>query len=110
MRIFISAVSSEFRALRADIAKSLRTVDYEVRDQEYFRNQSGTLLELLEAYIDNCDTVIHIAGKRSGAMPQLAEVPKGAPRRSYTQWEYQFARGERLSGQPNLAKRPLVSN
>ena len=105
MKIFISAVSSEFRRLRADVAKSLRTMDYEVRDQEYFRNMPGTLLELLEHYIAECDEVIIIAGWRSGFMAEGHGVPVTARTRSYTQWEYYLAEGERLNGSRAKSRR-----
>ena len=105
MKIFISAVSSEFRQLRADVARSLRKIGYEVRDQDYFRNMPGTLLELIADYIAECDEVIVIAGWRSGFMAEGPGVPPSAPPRSYTQWEYFLAEGERLDGSKAKPKR-----
>lgn len=100
MKIFISATTSEFEACRDALASDLRAVGAtEVKVQKDFQQGPRTLLEKLEAYISECDRVIVLVGSAFGAEPTPEEAPNGSPRRSYTQWEYFFAVGERLCGQ-----------
>ena len=47
------------------------------------------------SYIAGCDRVIALVGNAYGWEPSPEAVPLDKPRRSYTQWEYAFARGER---------------
>ena len=54
MRIFLSAVSGEFRACRQALASDLRAVGAEVTVQEDFTQHGRSLLEKLEGYIANC--------------------------------------------------------
>ena len=98
MKIFLSAVSSQFRDCRNALASDLRAVGVEVTVQENFQQHGRTLLEKLEAYIAGCDRVIALVGDAYGYEPEKAARPQGRPRRSYTQWEYYFAQGERLDG------------
>jgi hypothetical protein len=58
------------------------------------------LLEKLEAYIAGCDRMIALVGDAYGFEPDEPARPAGRPHRFYTQWEYYFALGERLSGPP----------
>ncbi len=58
MKIFLSAVSGQFRDCRNALASDLRAVGVEVTVQEDFQQHGRTLLEKLEAYIDGCDRVI----------------------------------------------------
>ena len=76
--------------------------------QEDFQTGGGTLLEKLEQYIATCEVVIVIAGRGYGTEPQPGEAPKTSPARSYTQWEYFFAQGERLRPKSGEAKHTLV--
>jgi tetratricopeptide (TPR) repeat protein len=98
MKIFLSAVSTEFKACRNALASDLRAVGAEVRVQEDFTQQPGTLLEKLERYINECDRVICLVGDAFGWEPQADEAPPGSEPRSYTQWEYYLSQGERLNG------------
>src|SRR5262249_30313981 len=98
MKIFLSAVSGQFRDCRQALASDLRAVGVEVTVQEDFQQHGRTLLEKLEAYIAGCDRVIALVGDAYGYEPEPAARPAGRPRRSYSQWEYFFARGERLDG------------
>ncbi len=98
MKIFLSAVSSQFRDCRNALASDLRAVGVEVTVQEDFQQHGRTLLEKLEAYIAGCDRVIALVGDAYGYEPETGARPQGRPRRSYTQWEYHFALGERLDG------------
>lgn len=108
MKIFLSAVSSEFEACRDALASDLRAVGAEVVVQRDFQQQGRTLLEKLETYIAGCDRVIALVGSTYGWEPEVTALPPGAPRRSYTQWEYAFAQGERLAGPRQPAKDTFV--
>jgi tetratricopeptide (TPR) repeat protein len=98
MKIFISTVSSQFKACRDALRSDLSAVGAEVVVQEDFQQHGSSLLEKLEAYIASCDRVIALVGDGYGYEPEESARPAGWPRRSYTQWEYYFARGDRLDG------------
>ncbi len=96
VKIFLSAVSAEFREYREELALFLRRKGYEVRVQEEFETGGGTLLDKLEAYIrDECHGCIFLVGQRYGAEPPAPEAAAHlhgeTARYSYTQWEYRFA-------------------
>jgi hypothetical protein len=95
MKIFLSAVSAQFKECRDALASDLRAVGAEVVVQEDFQQQGRTLLEKLERYIAGCDRVIALIGDAYGFEPDPVATP-GLPQRSYSQWEYRFAQGERL--------------
>ncbi|MFN0299326.1 MAG: DUF4062 domain-containing protein [Burkholderiales bacterium] len=99
MRIFLSAVSSQFKTCREQIASDLRARGCEVRVQEDFQQGPRTLLEQLEKYIAECDRVIALIGDARGAMAEGVPPSLVCEPCSYTQWEYIFAIGERLNGQ-----------
>lgn len=108
-RVFLSAVSSEFGAVRAQLRSDLTARGLEVKEQADFRQEAGadTTLAKLHDYIRDCDAVVSLVGTRSGAMPPAAAdepframlLPTGMQEASYTQWEVIFARayGKRLS-------------
>lgn len=98
MKIFLSAASGQFRDCRAALASDLRAMGADVEVQEDFQQHDGTLLEKLQQSIARCDRVIALVGDAYGAEPDEPARPPGRPRRSYTQWEYFFAKGERLDG------------
>jgi len=104
MKIFLSAVSNQFKACRDALASDLRAVGAEVVVQEDFQQHGRTLLEKLEQYIAACDRVIALVGDAYGWEPDEAARPAGFPRRSYSQWEVYFAEGERLDGSRQPAK------
>ncbi|MBL3588708.1 MAG: DUF4062 domain-containing protein [gamma proteobacterium endosymbiont of Lamellibrachia anaximandri] len=97
-KIFLSAVTAQFKACRDTLRSDLAAVGADVVVQEDFQQHGGTLLEKLEAAIDGCDRVITLVGSAHGWEPEPAARPNQTPPRSYTQWEYYFARGERLDG------------
>jgi hypothetical protein len=105
VKIFLSAVSGEFRECRQALASDLRATGHEVTVQEDFQQHGRTLLEKLESYIAGCDRVIALVGHAYGAEPE-EEARPGGSRRSYTQWEYFFAHGERLSV-PKAARKDI---
>jgi hypothetical protein len=100
-RIFLSAVSSEFRSARNELTDDFGARDVLVRVQEQFvpGRRPHTLLAALDEYISGCTTVICVIGRRSGACPTLEAatpfvhmLPNGVTQASYTQWEYFLAR------------------
>ncbi|HMG77921.1 MAG TPA: DUF4062 domain-containing protein [Xanthobacteraceae bacterium] len=101
LRIFISAVTSEFGKARDAVASDLRTRGHEVTVQSDFKQSpdSETLLGNLADYIRDCHAVVCIVGKRCGACPpaRAAErlkgvLPNDIKEASYTQWEFFLAR------------------
>jgi hypothetical protein len=98
MKIILSAVSAEFKACRDALRSDLSAVGAEVVVQEDFQQHGASLLEKLERYISSCDRVIALVGDSYGFELEETARPAGQPRRSYTQWEYFFAMGERLDG------------
>jgi tetratricopeptide (TPR) repeat protein len=104
-RVFLSAVSTEFRAARAAVASDLRARGLVVVVQEDFLLGTDTTLRKLHDYIATCEAVVAMIGTRSGAKPPpaaaapfAAMLPPGVAEASYTQWEVIFARhyGRRL--------------
>jgi hypothetical protein len=105
-RVFISAVTPELGHCRREVARVLRRKGLEVRDQDYFIQGGGTLLEKLRDYIESCDAVILVIGERCGVVPTpehaaaLGPIPAfqnfsaatGCGQASYTQWEYMLAK------------------
>jgi Leucine-rich repeat (LRR) protein len=116
-RVFISAVTSEFGPARDDIAADLGARAIHVRVQRSFRQEedADTLLRKLHNYIRDCNAVICVIGKRSGACAQVAEaaeftdmLPPGFDKASYTQWEFFFARHYRKRLSIYLATKDFV--
>ena len=105
-KIFLSAVTGQFKACRDALRSDLAAVGADVIVQEDFTQHGGTLLEKLEDYLASCDSVIALVGNAYGWEPESTAIRKGLPTRSYTQWEYYFARGERLNG-TNVASVPV---
>ena len=98
MKILLSAVSGQFKACRDKLRSDLSAVGAEVVVQEDFQQHGASLLEKLERYIASCDRIIALVGDAYGFEPEKTARPASQPRRSYTQWEYYFAMGERLDG------------
>ncbi len=98
LKIFLSAVSGQFKDCRDALRSDLKAVEADVVVQEDFQMHGHTLLEKLEKYIAGCDRVIALVGDAYGEELEEEARPSGFPRRSYTQWEYCFAQGERLDG------------
>jgi len=107
-KIFLSAVSAQFKQCRDMLRSDLNAVGAEVVVQEDFTQHGGSLLGKLEQYIADCDQVIALVGSAYGYQPEITAVPNNSPQRSYTQWEYFFAQGERLNGKRAEAKPVLV--
>ena len=88
-RVFISAVTRELGSIRQLVKKGLEDNDYHAVEQNNFPPDYRDLKDKLRERIDSCDAVVHIAGHCYGAEPP--EQPADAPRRSYTQLEYDIA-------------------
>lgn len=111
-KLFLSAVSSEFVSYRELLTRDLKRPNLDVAVQEDFIVTGGSTLEKLDTYIRQCEGVIHLLGKATGAVPEkpavaklLANYPdfgtrlpplaeflrKPQPGFSYTQWEAYLA-------------------
>jgi GTPase SAR1 family protein len=108
VKIFLSAVSAEFRNYRDSIRNDLTRPNVSVNVQEDFIPTGEETLDKLDDYIQQSDVVIHLVGNMSGAFAQPPSVdmirqrypdltlrfpvldpflaPDG-PALSYTQWE-----------------------
>lgn len=77
VRIFLSMVTKEFQLCRKVLTGDLRrSLSIEVKAQEDFGGHSGTLLEKLDAYIKQCDLVIHLIGQEAGTSPPKEAVDR----------------------------------
>ena len=81
--------SRELGSIRKLVKKGLEDNDYHAVEQNNFPADYRELVDKLRDRIASCDAVLHIAGFCYGAEP--ATRPEGAPRRSYTQLEYDIA-------------------
>lgn len=105
MKIFLSGVASEFRECRISLASDLRAMGADVVVQEDLQQKAGSLLEKLQTCIDQCDRVILLLGDAYGVEAVIpSDLRYSGEPRSYTEWEYFFAIGERLDGAVRSAK------
>ncbi|WP_339612967.1 tetratricopeptide repeat protein [uncultured Rubinisphaera sp.] len=88
-RIFISAVSSEFRSTRQTVANILPRLGYEPVVLEIFGTEAGDLRTMLREKIDSCQGLVQIVGDAYGFAP-LTDDPDFGPV-SYTQYEFLYA-------------------
>ena len=107
-RIFLSASSAEFRSYRDALRHDLDRPNVTVKVQEDFIAAGTPTLDKLDAYVANCDAVLHLVGDMTGALalpsslavirerypdfaarvPALAgRLQADSPALSYTQWE-----------------------
>ncbi|MBC7980169.1 MAG: DUF4062 domain-containing protein, partial [Armatimonadetes bacterium] len=91
-KIFISATSGDLRGVRQIIKEALLTINCHPVEQANFEPDARTVTNMLRGKIGDCQALIHICGMRYGAEPDLASLPSGQPRRSYTQIEYHLGR------------------
>ncbi|HEX9003930.1 MAG TPA: DUF4062 domain-containing protein, partial [Blastocatellia bacterium] len=88
--IFISGVSHEFSSFRDAVENEIEMKGCFAENQPGFAPDYRTVEEMLRRRLQDSDAVIHIVGFRFGAEPNAR--PAGAPRRSYTQMEFDIAR------------------
>ena len=106
-RIFLSAVSDEFRDYRDQLRHDLTRPNVEVKVQEDFKDLGSVTLDKLDVYIAACDAVVHLVGDMTGAaakaestkaivtkytdlmdkLPPLRQTLESRLDISYTQWE-----------------------
>jgi tetratricopeptide (TPR) repeat protein len=107
INVFLSTVSDEFRAYRDQLSGDLTRQNVAVKVQEDFKDLGGDTLDKLDAYIAECDGLVHLIGDMCGAtadqrqqralvakhsdlpqkLPPLGEALKSGYCLSYTQWE-----------------------
>jgi len=107
IRIFLSTVTSEFRAYRDQLRADLTRHNVDVKVQEDFKDLGGDTLDKLDEYIKHCDAVVHLIGDMCGSspgnreqtalltkhpdlvteFPALGEALRANESISYTQWE-----------------------
>src|SRR5262245_34666296 len=88
--IFISGVSHEFGSFRDEVQNQIEMKGCFAENQPGFHPDYGTVEEMLRRRLHDSDAVIQIVGFRFGAEPN--QRPADAPRRSYTQMEFDIAR------------------
>jgi Domain of unknown function (DUF4062) len=88
--IFISGVSHEFGSFRDVVENEIEMKGCFAENQPGFHPDYSTVEEMLRRKLHDSDAVIHIVGFRFGAEPN--QRPTNAPRRSYTQMEFDIAR------------------
>jgi tetratricopeptide (TPR) repeat protein len=89
VRVFVSAVTRELGTVREVVKNALLDMDHHAVEQRNFPPDYRDLIDKLRERIDSCEAVVHIAGRCYGSEP--AQRPPDAPRRSYTQLEYDIA-------------------
>ncbi len=67
INIFISAVSDEFRSYRQTLDEYVSRPGVRVEEQARFIRNGLPILTELNAYVEKCDAVIHLLGKRTGS-------------------------------------------
>ena len=88
--VFLSAVSHELQSWRdAAAAEVTRKGCFADNQSTSFPPDHREVAEMLRHKLKDADVVLHIAGHRFGAEP--VQRPAGAPRRSYTQLEFDIA-------------------
>lgn len=92
--VFLSAVSGEFRNERVQLENWLERKGLHVSSQEKFNQGDSTLWQKLHDEVARCQAVICVMGAEPG-WPSGGELPQGAPERSWTQWEFWLAWGEK---------------
>jgi Domain of unknown function (DUF4062) len=73
-QIFLSTVSAEFRSYRDTLRHDLDRPNVTVKIQEDFIATGTETLDKLDAYIRQCDAVIHLVGDMTGALAQPPSV------------------------------------
>jgi len=76
--VFISAVSSEFGAIRARLTTGFNTRQFRTEVQEYLSHVTGAphMLGLLENHLKQCSGAVFVVGARSGAGYPAGDVPE----------------------------------
>jgi Domain of unknown function (DUF4062) len=119
LKIFVSAVTSEFGKARDELAADLRARGHEVAVQSDLKQSPNgeTLLGTLAEYIRDCNAVICIVGNQSGACPpaRAAErfqnvLPTEIREASYAHWEFFLTRYYRRQPYLYIARQDYVED
>lgn len=108
--IFISGVSHEFGSFRDAVENEIEMKGCFAENQPGFSPDYRTVEEMLRRRLHDSEAMIHIVGFRFGAEPNRR--PANAPRRSYTQMEFDIARELQkpvyvfLSAEPSVRQPP----
>ncbi len=73
-KLFLSAVSDEFRSYRELLTSDLERARAEVATQEKWGTLGLTTLEKLDHYLKDCGAIIHLVGDGAGHIPAAAAV------------------------------------
>ena len=98
-RLFISAVSGEFKTVRQQVAAVVRQLGYQAVSMDDWPAGHGELRAWLREQIDSCDGLIHLPGLAYGAEPEVHDpaahgLPADTPHYSYTQYEFLYAQAQ----------------
>jgi len=74
VNIFVSTVSDEFAIYRDHVRSDLSRPKVFVTIQEDFENLGLKTLDKLDAYIADCDAVVHVVGVMTGSEPSETEL------------------------------------
>lgn len=85
--VFVSAASSDLASARKIVNESLLKIECTPVEESVSGTEYGRIPELLRRWIDPCQAVIHLVGRDNGG----ASLPTGQPRRSWTQYEHDYA-------------------
>lgn len=93
-KVFISATSADLASTREVVKEALLTIGCHPIEQTNFPPDWRDVKDMLyeRGQIGDCQALIHIVGLHYGAEPDPTTFPKGTPRRSYTQMEYDLGR------------------
>lgn len=80
VRIFLSAVSGEFRSYRNQLSEKLKRPNVAVHTQEDFVAFGAEMLQKLDDYIRECDLIVHLVGDMTGAIAEDTAVKSLAKR------------------------------
>ena len=91
-RVFVSAASSDLRSARRVVNEALTRIECLPIEESVFGTEYGPIRHMLRRKIEDCQGVVHLVGRDYGSEPEPATCPSGAPRRSWTQLEYDVAK------------------
>ena len=86
LEIFVSSTFDDLEKERFGAINAVLKSGHIPVGMEHFRGQNVTSLELIKEKIDKCDAYLLILGARYGSL-----VPDDSQRRSYSEWEYDYA-------------------
>ena len=73
-KVFISATSDDLASARLVAKAGLETINLQTVDQTTFETDYGLMIERLRRKLEGCEAIVHIAGHRYGAEPDLQNI------------------------------------